>query len=134
MTRIARVGVAFPPDLLRDLDLVVEKLGYRNRSKAIQDAVRLYISEKNSLKEEGIQAGVLMLLYDRATRGLEMILTETQHEHSHIVFATMHIHLGKTECLEAVAVRGEAAEVRKLSDELAREKGVKLLRTMVVAV
>jgi metal-responsive CopG/Arc/MetJ family transcriptional regulator len=46
----------------------------------------------------------------------------------------MHIHLSERECLEAIAVKGNGVEIRRLSDELAAKKGVKLLRTTVVSV
>jgi CopG family nickel-responsive transcriptional regulator len=46
MTGIVRVGVTFPPELLAELDEVIEKMGYESRSKAIQDAVQLFVSEK----------------------------------------------------------------------------------------
>jgi metal-responsive CopG/Arc/MetJ family transcriptional regulator len=46
----------------------------------------------------------------------------------------MHIHLGERDCLEAIAVKGEASKVRKLSDELAAKRGVKILKTMIVSV
>jgi len=134
MPKITRVGVTFPPDLLRDFDEVTAKMGYKNRSKAVQDAVRLFVSERRWLQEEGgSQAGVLMMLYDHEVRGLENALTHVQHHYSRIVCSTMHIHLSEIECLDAIAVRGEAAEIRKLSDELASKRGVKLLKTMVVS-
>jgi CopG family transcriptional regulator, nickel-responsive regulator len=46
MSKIVRVGVTFPPDLLKDFDEIIDKMGYDSRSKAIQDAVRLYVSER----------------------------------------------------------------------------------------
>jgi len=52
MTKIIRVGVTFPPDLLRDFDEIVGKMGYESRSKAVQDAVRMFVSEKKWLQEE----------------------------------------------------------------------------------
>jgi len=52
MARIIRVGVTFPPDLLKDLDEVTGKMGYGSRSKAIQDAVRLFVSERKWLRED----------------------------------------------------------------------------------
>jgi len=135
MTKIVRVGVTFPPDLLRDFDEIIGKMGYQNRSKAIQDAVRTFISEKKWLQEEkGVQAGVLMMLYDHEVRGLEDALTDTQHHHANIITSAMHIHLSKQDCLEAVAVKGEATEVRRLSDELSSKKGVKILKKMLVSV
>jgi CopG family nickel-responsive transcriptional regulator len=135
MTKIVRVGVTFPPDLLKDFDEIISKMGYENRSKAVQDAVRLFVSERKWLQEEkGVQAGVLMMLYDHEVRGLEDALTDIQHSYADIIFSTMHIHLGERDCLEAIAVKGEASKVRKLSDELAAKRGVKILKTMIVSV
>jgi len=135
MTKIIRVGVTFPPDLLKDFDKLIRKMNYQNRSKAVQDAVRMFISEKKWLQEEkGTQAGVIMLLYDHEVRGLEDALTHVQHHHANIICSTMHIHLSERDCLEAIAVRGDASEVRKLSDKLAAKRGVKILKTMVVSV
>ncbi len=135
MTRIVRVGVTFPPALLKDFDEIICKMGYENRSKAVQDAVRMFVSERKWLQEKkGVQAGILMMLYDHEVRGLESILTHIQHHYTHIVCSTMHVHLSERECLEAIAVKGDAAEIRKLSDELSAKRGVKILKTMLVSV
>jgi len=135
MTKIIRVGVTFPPDLLMDFDEIIRKMGYENRSKAVQDAVRMFVSERRWLQEEkGIYAGVLMMLYDHEVRELESTLTDMQHHYTHIICSTMHIHLSEKDCLEAIAVKGDAAEIRKLSDELATKRGVKILKTMLVTV
>ena len=132
--KIVRVSVTFPPDLLKDFDEVIRKMGYQNRSKAVQDAVRLFVSERKWLQEEkGLQAGVLMLLYDHEVRGLEDALTDVQHHYASIISSTMHIHLTERDCLEAIAVKGDAAQIRKLSDELSSKRGVKLLKTMIVS-
>lgn len=135
ISKIVRVGVTFPPDLLQDFDEILGKMGYESRSKAIQDAVRLYVSERKWLKDEkSIQTGVLLMVYDHETRGLEEELTETQHHHSSIISSSMHIHVGERDCLETIAVKGRGAEIRKLSDELATKRGVKILKPMIVTV
>ncbi|MEM3602062.1 MAG: nickel-responsive transcriptional regulator NikR [Candidatus Bathyarchaeia archaeon] len=135
MSKIVRVSVTFPPDLLVDFDEVIRKMGYENRSKAVQDAVRLFISEHKWQQEErGMRAGVLMLLYDHEVRGVEDTLTDIQHHHADIVSSTMHIHLTERDCLEAIAVRGDASEIRRLSNELSSKRGVKILRSMVVSI
>ena len=134
MTKITRVGVTFPPDLLKDLDEAIEKMGYDSRSKAIQDAVRSFLTEYQLLqKEKGTKAGVLVMVYDPEVKALEDALVETQHKHSHIVYSSLHVHLGKRECLEAVAVRGDVEEIRKLAQELATRKGVKQVRATIIS-
>ncbi len=134
MTKITRVGVTFPPDLLRDLDEISAKIGYKSRSKAIQNAVALFISDKKWIVEEDTdQTGLLLMVYDHEVKGLETGLTETQHHHASVVSSTMHIHIGERDCLEAIAVRGKASEIRELSNELTTKKGVKILKTMIVS-
>jgi CopG family nickel-responsive transcriptional regulator len=135
MSKVTRIGVTFPPELLKDFDEVISKMGYESRSKAIQDAVRLYVSERKWLKEEdSIQTGILLMVFDHEVKGLESELTETQHHHSSLISSTMHIHLGERDCLEAIAVKGKASEIHELSDELTTRRGVKILKTMIVTV
>ncbi len=135
MTKIERVGVTFPPGLLKELDEVVSKMGYESRSKAIQDAVTLFVSEKKWIQnDKSTKTGVLLMIYDHEVKGLESDLTEVQHEHARIVSSTMHIHIGAKDCLEAIAVKGKTSEIHKLSNELTTKKGVKILKTMIVSI
>jgi CopG family nickel-responsive transcriptional regulator len=135
MAKIVRVGVTFPPDLLKEFDEIINKMGYESRSKAIQDAVRLYVSEKKWLREEKAdQTGVLLMVYDHEVKGLESELTETQHHHGRLISSTLHIHLSERDCLEAIAVKGKASEIRHLSNELTTKRGVKILKEMIVSI
>jgi CopG family nickel-responsive transcriptional regulator len=135
MSKVVRIGVTFPPELLKDFDEIIGKMGYESRSKAIQDAVRLYVSERKWLKEEDtVQTGVLLMIYDHDVKGLESDLTEAQHQHSPLISSTMHVHLGERDCLEAIAVKGKGSEIRELSDELATRRGVKILKSMIVSI
>ncbi len=123
MSKIVRIGVTFPPELLKDFDEITSKMGYESRSKAIQDAVRLYVSDRKWIKEEDtVQTGVILMVYDHDAKGLESELTETQHEHSSIITSTLHIHISEQDCLEAIAVKGKASEIHHLSDELTTQK------------
>jgi CopG family transcriptional regulator, nickel-responsive regulator len=134
MTKIVRVGVTFPPDLLKELDETIEEMGYESRSKAIQDAVSSFITEQRVLhKEQGTKAGVLVMVYDHDVKGLEDDLVESQHHHRNIINSVLHVHLSDKECLEAVAVKGKAKDIRKLAQELATRKGVKQVRSTIVS-
>jgi CopG family transcriptional regulator, nickel-responsive regulator len=135
MSKVVRIGVTIPPELLKDFDEIINKMGYESRSKAIQDAVRLYVSERKWLKEEdAIQTGIILMVYDHDAKGLDSELTEAQHEHSRIITSTMHIHISEHDCLEAIAVKGKASEIRHLSNELTTRRGVKILKTTIVTV
>jgi len=133
MSKITRIGVTFPPDLLKDFDEIIGKMGYESRSKAIQDSVRLFVSERRWIQQEesSEQNGMMVMVYDHEIRGLESELTEIQHQHKRTVTSTMHIHISDRDCLEAIAVKGKVSAIRKLSDELATRRGVKILKTVV---
>ena len=135
MPNVTRIGVTIPPELLKDFDEIIGKMGYESRSKAIQDAVRLYVSERKWLKaEDATQTGIILMVYDHEAKNLDSELTEAQHEHSKIITSTMHIHVSEHDCLEAIAVKGKASEIRQLSDELTTRRGVKILKTTIVTV
>ena len=134
MTKIVRVGVTFPPDLLNELDETIKEMDYDSRSKAIQDAVSSFITEQRLLrKQKGKKAGVLVMIYDHDVKGLEDDLIEAQHHHRQVINSVLHVHLSDKECLEAVAVKGEAEDIRKLAHELAAQKGVKQVRSTIIS-
>jgi CopG family nickel-responsive transcriptional regulator len=134
MTKIVRVGVTFPPELLRELDEAVEHIDYRSRSKAIQDSVRSFVTEYKWLKEQkGAKAGVLVMIYDHETKGLDEALIDIQHNYNRVVLSTMHVHLSDRECLEAIAVKGGADAIRRLAQDLAAKRGVIQVKPMIVS-
>ncbi|MEJ2280641.1 MAG: nickel-responsive transcriptional regulator NikR [Candidatus Bathyarchaeota archaeon] len=134
MPKIVRVGVTFPPELLKDLDQVIQEIGYDSRSKAIQDAVTSFVTEQRLLhKEQGKKAGVLVMVYDHDVKGLEDDLIESQHHHRDVINSVLHVHLSDKECLEAIAVKGNAEDIRSLAQELTTRKGVKQVRSTIVS-
>ncbi|MEJ2241529.1 MAG: nickel-responsive transcriptional regulator NikR [Candidatus Bathyarchaeota archaeon] len=134
MPKIVRVGVTFPPELLKDLDQVIQEIGYDSRSKAIQDAVTSFVTEQRLLhKEKGKKAGVLVMVYDHDVKGLEDDLIESQHHHRDVINSVLHVHLSDKECLEAIAVKGDSEDIRSLAQELATRKGVKQVRSTIVS-
>jgi CopG family nickel-responsive transcriptional regulator len=134
MPRIVRASATFPPGLLEEFDRTIRMMGYRSRSKAIQDAMKAMIVEHRWVaKEEGIRVGVLVVVFDHHTRDLQKALTEIQHRHRRIICSVMHLHLDEHMCLEAIAVRGLARRIRELSDIIRSKRGVQFLRATILS-
>jgi CopG family nickel-responsive transcriptional regulator len=134
MSKIVRVGVTFPPDLLKEFDETISKIGYDNRSKAIQDSVRSFVSEHKWLREQkGTKIGVLVLVYDHEARGLESALTDVQHRYRNVISSSMHVHLSERDCLQTIVLTGEIQQIRNLTEELGKKKGVKQTRLTIVS-
>lgn len=122
---VVRFSVSLPAPLARELDRMTEEKGYDNRSLAMADMIRAHLVEHRQQKGAGEIAGSITLVYDHHRHHLQDLLTDLQHDHSGVIIATMHAHLDHHNCLEVLAVRGKAEEIKKLADELIAAKGVK---------
>jgi CopG family nickel-responsive transcriptional regulator len=131
---VTRFSVSLPPSLVKDFDEAWKGLGYNNRSKAAHDAFRSFISEFKWTKEEAEDiAGAIVLLYYVDKPGLVNEIVRLQHKFEKVVSSTMHIHLAKDKCLEIIAVKGKASDIKSLSQELMTKKGVKQLKFTTIA-
>jgi len=126
MTELARIGISLDQRLLVSFDQLIASKGYMNRSEAIRDMIRSALVEDQVAKADTAQViGTVTLVYDHHTRDLSDKLTEHQHSHHDAIISSLHVHLDAHHCLEVVVVRGSAAQVKRLADELIGTKGVK---------
>ncbi len=80
MSELERFGVSMPHDLLKSLDDAVAEAGYPNRSEALRDIVRDYLTAKRWQLPDGEVVGTVTLVYDHHTHDLQETLTEIQHD------------------------------------------------------
>ncbi len=107
-------------------------MGFRDRSKAIQAAMRGFIADFEFGRVEGVGVGAIILLFDHTVRGLEDTLTDIQHHHRDIINSTMHVHLNEQTCLEILAIRGKTELIKSLSQELSGVRGVRQVKLVTV--
>lgn len=125
MTDLTRISISLENALLDAFDhAIVEAKGYATRSEAIRDLIRDRLIREEAEQAEGEQVAVVTLVYDHHARELAARLIDKQHHHHGLVVSSLHVHLGERHCLEVSVLRGPAAEVRHLGDELLSTKGV----------
>lgn len=124
MSSLVRFGVSLDQSLLDAFDRLIERKGYASRSEAFRDLIRNALIEADWSKPKGEQVATLTLVYDHHTRELTDRLTEMQHHAHHVIVCSSHVHLTPDTCLEMVALRGKAAELRKVADQLTATRGV----------
>ena len=130
---VSRISISVPSELLHRFDDHIKRLGYRNRSKAIQDSMQFLITESKWMCEQlGSGVGTITMVYDHDVKGLEEEITDIQHSFEEIICSSMHIHLKKENCLEIIAVKGLSSTIRDLAQDLKTKKGVKQLKLMIV--
>ncbi|MEM4575973.1 MAG: nickel-responsive transcriptional regulator NikR [Candidatus Nezhaarchaeales archaeon] len=129
---VVRFGVSLPPDVAKEFDEVISKMGYKNRSKAILDAVKSFLAElKWTTGGSEKVVGSLSFLYDHEVKGLEDYLTDVEHEFRHVITATLHIHVGDKICHKIIAIEGSAEDIKKLALKIASKKGVEQLKVNI---
>lgn len=125
MTTAVRFSVSLDRTLAHELDVMCHEKGYDNRSLAIADMIRAHLVEHRQQFGKGEIAGSITLVYDHHKHHLQDLLTDLQHEHREVIISALHCHLDHDNCLEVLAVRGKAVEIKKLADEMIAAKGVK---------
>lgn len=130
---VSRISISIPSELLRRFDDHIERLGYENRSKAVQDAMQSLITESKWVCEKmGGGVGAIAMVYNYGVKGLEDELTDIQHHFKEIICSSMHVHLAADNYLKIIAVQGETEDIRTLTQELKTRKGVKQVQLAIV--
>jgi CopG family nickel-responsive transcriptional regulator len=129
---LKRFGVSLEENLLEELDEIVDKQKFPNRSQAIRFLVA---KEKVSEKWKGDEevAGAIIIVYDHHKKDLQTKSTDIQHDFHDLILAVQHVHLDHNNCLETIAVKGKASQLKLLADQLIALKGIKHGRLVMSA-
>lgn len=130
---VERISLTLPPELVDELDAVVESGGYASRSKAFRNALRSFLADYQRRQElTGTKRGSITIVYDHDATGLNDDLTRLQHEFESVIVATQHIHFDAHRCLETVVVEGAGDTIQSLVDRIEPLDGVKQVRLTIV--
>jgi CopG family nickel-responsive transcriptional regulator len=121
---VTRISMSLPPELLEAFDRASEHSGYRDRSKALQGAMRSFISDFETGVRGGHVVGSIVMVYNHETHGADEGITETSHHHRQSILSSLHAHIDAAHCLCALLVRGKAQDITRLEIELKRQKGI----------
>ena len=120
---LARFGVSLEEDILNALDNFVIENNLPNRSQAIRHLIEKNIAEKKWLCNH-VVAGAVVMLYDHHKGDVTNKSNDIQHEYFDVILSSQHFHLNHDNCLEIIAVKGNANVLTELSDKLIGIKGV----------
>ena len=121
--KVKRFGVSSEDDLLKILDELVENNRFPNRSQAIRHLIKKNVVEEK-WTENKVVAGAIVLVYDHHRRELQTKSTDLQHDFHDLILSVQHVHLDHHNCLETIAVKGEANRLIELANSLIGLKGI----------
>lgn len=126
--------MSLPKKLLNEFDKVLTDRGYNSRSKGIRDALKDYIVRYQWMKDmEGDRVGIIAVIYDHHYSGVMEDITDIQHKFRDYINATMHLHMSEKNCLEVIIVKGDANEIRNLTEKIMSLKGVEHVKLTTTA-
>jgi CopG family nickel-responsive transcriptional regulator len=135
MAKVERTSFSVSPALLSRFDEVISKMGYEDRSSALQIAMTNFITEYTWTMEKGrAGVGAILFTYGHRSHGLQEALVGIQHQYRDVVNSTTHIHLDESRCLEIISVRGQTSKIQELARKLMKTRGVTQLKLSVVDV
>ena len=106
-----------------DLDNIIQKSGYQNRSRFIRDASLFYSEiqqrgELNTMKDEEIVEGHLIIYYQHQ-HGVENKLMDIRHSHELEISSYNHSCLKHSHtCVDIIQGKGTASDFRKILEQL----------------
>ena len=122
---VERITITIEADLLAEVDAMVARSGYQNRSEALRDLARAGLQRAEPPEPDAHCVAALVYVYDHARRDLPSRLANEFHHHHDLAVSTLHVHLDAGRCLEVAVLRGAARELRHMADHVIAERGVR---------
>jgi len=127
------VSISLTSDLSKKLDVFIRERGYSSRSELIRDAVRNLLSEfELSRFETGRVTATITVISKHERHDVDERLMRLRHDHDKIVSGNMHIHLGKTYCLEVFITEGESEKVLNFVSKIRAMRGIQQVKYTIV--
>ena len=124
-----RTSFSLPPKLLRELDEVTKAMGYEERSKTIQMAIRNLITESQlSTKGGALAVGTIIVLYNHEKKGIDEKLNDVGHHFIKSIISSLHVHLDKEQCLSIIVAKCEMRTMLMIEQYLRGITGITQLK------
>lgn len=126
--------MSLPSELLYQFNKSLTKVGFPDRSKAIQTALHSFIDENDWKTEyDHSGAGAIIIVYNNHIFNQDTKFTQMQHKYIGVISSTIHIHLDGDNCLETIMVKGKAKIIKNLVKDLSQNRGIKSLKVHFVS-
>jgi CopG family nickel-responsive transcriptional regulator len=122
------VSLNIPDSLLKELDLMVDTIGYSSRSEAIRDAVRTHMSEQRMYRraKEEVYNAVIFVYKDGDDEKNK--ISRLRAQFSPVIEGEMTFSLGREKKLTLLLARGKSNDLRALTSRIRGIRGMEQTR------
>lgn len=124
-SKLVRTSASLPANVLEDLEQLTQARGFNNRSALLADIIRKEAAAFSQNHTNEIMAGTFTLVYDHSVPGLQQKLNHLKHLHVAEIITSTQIQLMDQHTLEVNLMQGPAQELKRISDEMQSNRGVK---------
>ena len=133
ISSLVRFSVTVPEDLLAEFEGSYYAENRPNRSEAVRNLMREYISGERWRCSDGEVCATVTIVYDHHLPELTRKLTSAQHDSGQVIICSTHVHLNHHTCLECVITKGNSQDIQKFIEALRKIRGIKSLNINVTA-
>ena len=131
---VRRFSVSLPPTLIEEFDETWQNMRYNNRSKAVHDAIRSFISEVKWMQNEsGVGVGVIIVLRYLDRPSVVEKVSVGRQGFKGIITSIHQRYFEENKMLEIIEVEGKVGEIKQLTQEIMAKKGVKQVKVSIIA-
>jgi CopG family transcriptional regulator, nickel-responsive regulator len=130
---VQRLTISLDDSIAAAIDSHMERHGYSNRSEAIRDLVRDGLVRSDVDEFTGCVAA-LSYVYKYDQREIIERLSRVKHDHHDLGISSMRTWLDHRHCMEVTFVHGRADAVRKFTDRVLAERGVRFGQINIVPI
>lgn len=129
--KLIRFSITIPEDLLAEFEGSYYAENRPNRSEAIRNLMRGYVSSERWKSNHAEVCATVTVVYDHHLPELTRKLTAAQHDNGGVIICSTHVHLNHATCLECVITKGRAESIQKFIEALKEIRGIKSLNVNV---
>ncbi|MBQ7221490.1 MAG: nickel-responsive transcriptional regulator NikR [Synergistaceae bacterium] len=130
---LVRFSITIPEKLLAEFEASYYAENRPNRSEAVRNLMRGYISRERWRCSGGEVCATVTIVYDHHLPEVTRSLTAAQHDFGHVIICSTHVHLNHETCLECVITKGLSRDIQAFIDALRKIRGIKSLNVNVTA-
>lgn len=123
--KLIRTSASLPANVLEDLDHLMQARRFTNRSALLAEIIRKEASSFRQNHTNDIMAGTFTMVYDHSVPSLQQKLNQLKHLHVAEIISSTQIQLMNHHTLEVNLMQGPAQELKRISDEMQSNRGVK---------
>lgn len=111
-----KIGISIPKKLAAEVEELMKLLGIDNRSKVVNEALKMYINYHKQLLSNNEIVSVIILMYDNKISGSR--ISDLRHQYKNLVVTLNHIDGICDKCLELILIKGPSQKIAEFLGKL----------------